>query len=100
MIRRTPRSALFPYTTLFRSLLPQPHQLLVGDVLTQLRELVRLLVVGVVAQLLGHLPHALVEAGLGRLDGLERLHRLLELLVLLDVVLRSEEHTSELQSRQ
>src|SRR3712207_8718465 len=25
MIRRPPRSTLFPYTTLFRSLFPQPH---------------------------------------------------------------------------
>src|SRR3989475_10464375 len=25
MIRRPPRSTLFPYTTLFRSLVPQPH---------------------------------------------------------------------------
>src|SRR3712207_7496817 len=25
MIRRPPRSTLFPYTTLFRSLLPRPH---------------------------------------------------------------------------
>src|SRR5437773_4688113 len=26
MIRRPPRSTLFPYTTLFRSLLPAPHR--------------------------------------------------------------------------
>src|SRR5574337_618133 len=26
MIRRPPRSTLFPYTTLFRSALPDPHQ--------------------------------------------------------------------------
>src|SRR3712207_8311281 len=28
MIRRPPRSTLFPYTTLFRSSLPLPHELL------------------------------------------------------------------------
>src|SRR3712207_7784375 len=74
MIRRPPRSTLFPYTTLFRS-----------DV-------------GVVA------------AGRGRRGGVaEERHRLGLGLVDLDVFLqrmdellleRSEEHTSELQSRQ
>src|SRR2546426_1817343 len=55
MIRRPPRSTLFPYTTLFRSHLSQPRQLFA--------------VAGPVAAAL-------------RLDG----------------TLRSEEHTSELQS--
>src|SRR3712207_8293358 len=61
MIRRPPRSTLFPYTTLFRS-----------DAL------------GAVAG--AHLPLARLGAG-----GVERLALL---------VVRSEEHTSELQSRQ
>src|SRR3712207_6860187 len=70
MIRRPPRSTLFPYTTLFRS------PLLVGLVLVDPD--------GVAAQVGGR--------ALERLDveELERRPR----------VERSEEHTSELQSRQ
>src|SRR3712207_7793780 len=66
MIRRPPRSTLFPYTTLFRSLLPAPSA---GP---------RLRVHGRTGvRLVGHAGHQ------GRLRGW-----------------RSEEHTSELQSRQ
>src|SRR2546422_3440219 len=64
MIRRPPRSTLFPYTTLFRSLL--------------------VLAIGDGAELLGQAP--------------ARHHHARELGRLLDVG-RSEEHTSELQSR-
>src|SRR3712207_7264370 len=71
MIRRPPRSTLFPYTTLFRSQFPS-FDLFFEDAeacLLQRRE---------------HLVHAVVgPAQLGRGAGL-----------------RSEEHTSELQSRQ
>src|SRR3712207_7737005 len=85
MIRRPPRSTLFPYTTLFRSLLlaglappvdgdvahrARPVQ---GDEGDQVLELGRL-----------HLPERLAHA------------RRLEL----EDARRSEEHTSELQSRQ
>src|SRR3712207_6908412 len=72
MIRRPPRSTLFPYTTLFRSLLAS------GDerVLTQVA-------VGV-DHAADHLAHAV-------------LHEARPAVGLLD---RSEEHTSELQSRQ
>src|SRR3712207_7160234 len=73
MIRRPPRSTLFPYTTLFRSRLP------------------------------GEEPHDAVGGlhGAGRLvhddDGARAEHRALGA----DRAdLRSEEHTSELQSRQ
>src|SRR5256884_6493077 len=67
MIRRPPRSTLFPYTTLFRSL--------------QFSERVaqRLIVVG---------KHGKQSREHHRLDGLETRKRR-----------RSEEHTSELQSR-
>src|SRR2546427_8574182 len=72
MIRRPPRSTLFPYTTLFRSVLDvlvlQAAQPLVG--------------VGDVVERFKHLG---LELGL---DGGER-----------ERVLRSEEHTSELQSQ-
>src|SRR3712207_7682937 len=68
MIRRPPRSTLFPYTTLFRSL--HDDQLVV--------------VAGVVDE---HLEHETVELGLRQRVGAVGLDR-------------SEEHTSELQSRQ
>src|SRR3712207_7155457 len=81
MIRRPPRSTLFPYTTLFRSLLPgadlrRPRRVLPGaDLLCS--DLLR--------------P---VRARLLRPDGV------LPGRVLPRAELRSEEHTSELQSRQ
>src|SRR3712207_7509688 len=82
MIRRPPRSTLFPYTTLFRSLLVEDHVAALG-----------------------------AERDLDRVG--DRVNALLEGLACVDVVLeflvshessllleRSEEHTSELQSRQ
>src|SRR3712207_9058467 len=96
MIRRPPRSTLFPYTTLFRS------------------------VDGVIARAGEHPPRGLDPVELGhadvhehdvgaqaarRVDGLQPVRRLADdLEVLLRVEdhpeARSEEHTSELQSRQ
>src|SRR3712207_7095460 len=87
MIRRPPRSTLFPYTTLFRS----EHVDLTG-------------------QRLERLPHGLALAGVGLVDDLGlgtlrgpplghdpggRVGR-----PVVDDPDRSEEHTSELQSRQ
>src|SRR3712207_9011619 len=78
MIRRPPRSTLFPYTTLFRSLLGRRRReaadLLAGD---RRRDGQR---VRVGDELHEH------RAGLGQ--------------ALLQRAARSEEHTSELQSRQ
>src|SRR2546426_7367554 len=71
MIRRPPRSTLFPYTTLFRS----PHH--AGEHL--FRELEHHLVIGVRFVPLGHRELGIVKPR----------HAL---------VPRSEEHTSELQS--
>src|SRR3712207_9566366 len=70
MIRRPPRSTLFPYTTLFRSL-----------------ELEHLLV------------HRVLQAMDAR-DAVPDLEHLPDLLGTDPVLVRSEEHTSELQSRQ
>src|SRR2546422_7529931 len=68
MIRRPPRSTLFPYTTLFRSREAEPVELVPGQ-------------------------RALLAAGRALPNGGA-------LLVIRDVTeLRSEEHTSELQSR-
>src|SRR3712207_8307250 len=85
MIRRPPRSTLFPYTTLFRSAPPHSGR----EDLQELRAL------------LCRRPHAPYARGLPepeaagaaelRLQPLPRLGRPLP---------RSEEHTSELQSRQ
>src|SRR2546422_4433049 len=76
MIRRPPRSTLFPYTTLFRSLLER-------------RGLWQM-----------HRQHAVVEIGadLLRVDVVGNRERAV---VIADAILaqRSEEHTSELQSR-
>src|SRR2546429_3802668 len=78
MIRRPPRSTLFPYTTLFRS--QDGH-----DAARGLR-----LVGG------GREDHRPGDAGLrGRRLGVARAHRR----VLRPARRRSEEHTSELQSR-
>src|SRR3712207_6925487 len=95
MIRRPPRSTLFPYTTLFRSLVPRPRPRQVGGELPRRR--VRVLadrveqlgqpVLVVHPQLLRPVAEP-SEAPLVRGQHLGRL------------VPRSEEHTSELQSRQ
>src|SRR3712207_6995109 len=80
MIRRPPRSTLFPYTTLFRSQ-DRPVDLLGGA-----EPAVRLVgeAVLVVAD-----PHR-AQGALGEVEDLVPLRR----------PARSEEHTSELQSRQ
>src|SRR2546425_5536220 len=70
MIRRPPRSTLFPYTTLFRSPVPQAHA-------NQFRWRVN--------TALQHVRKALVDSRLGGRT-------------LAAVGSRSEEHTSELQS--
>src|SRR3712207_8374794 len=73
MIRRPPRSTLFPYTTLFRSRRARLH----------------------------HGPRSPDAAGRAeRPRGLLRLRVHLLRAALLSATFRSEEHTSELQSRQ
>src|SRR3712207_8260653 len=78
MIRRPPRSTLFPYTTLFRSARPPVR----GDPALDARVQVD------------------VEEGGGERDDEERFERGLRDEEEADSSLRSEEHTSELQSRQ
>src|SRR3712207_6999814 len=80
MIRRPPRSTLFPYTTLFRSLDRSLHQPRLGAQRVEL--------VAVVQQEQG----AEVDPGHGGLVPGEQQHS--------GHPGRSEEHTSELQSRQ
>src|SRR3712207_8990094 len=91
MIRRPPRSTLFPYTTLFRSEdQPQPA---VGQ---RLGDDADVIAVRQRPFLLDHLlgagePAAPLAFPLGKIAGLGQA---------LVVAHRSEEHTSELQSRQ
>src|SRR3712207_6986775 len=81
MIRRPPRSTLFPYTTLFRSC----HRRLISDVAVLLHD-----------RAVEHLGH----------DGRRTAHvpsagaRVSPAGLVYDRPARSEEHTSELQSRQ
>src|SRR2546430_12424912 len=70
MIRRPPRSTLFPYTTLFRSVV-----------------LIRLHPVLVRLAVLAHHDHRRLQRGQGREHEIQQDER------------RSEEHTSELQSQ-
>src|SRR3712207_8960908 len=83
MIRRPPRSTLFPYTTLFRSERAGVLPAVVGEGLVGLRHPVDVVLALVRA--------ALLVLGIQELVGEALGHRLLA---------RSEEHTSELQSRQ
>src|SRR3712207_8202677 len=78
MIRRPPRSTLFPYTTLFRSAMLDDHEW------AWLEEQCR-----------GDVDHLLIASSLPvlMLPGLHDLEAWNE-------AVRSEEHTSELQSRQ
>src|SRR3712207_7362801 len=86
MIRRPPRSTLFPYTTLFRS----------GDGVAKLTPFFRVAHAG--------LQRRLRDAERERRDAdaaaIEDAERIDEAVALLAQQVRSEEHTSELQSRQ
>src|SRR5260221_854958 len=81
MIRRPPRSTLFPYTTLFRS----PRIELTDREL----EVLRLMAKG--------LRNKNIANAIGRTEGTVKVH-VGHVLQKLDVNDRSEEHTSELQS--
>src|SRR3712207_8187489 len=85
MIRRPPRSTLFPYTTLFRSQF-LAQKLPVSRLQRDLTDSTVLRNVGVP---LGHSVIAIQST----LKGLRKL-------ILHEEAIRSEEHTSELQSRQ
>src|SRR3712207_7582854 len=91
MIRRPPRSTLFPYTTLFRSVE-------VGGLHAVLQQIALCINQKMTLAAL-HLLGAVVAARSAHLSGLDRLavdNRCCRL----RIAARSEEHTSELQSRQ
>src|SRR3712207_9064567 len=96
MIRRPPRSTLFPYTTLFRShVLDGGDDVVLGQRQGALRHVDAELLVDLVAADLGQVVALAVEEQVlqQRLGALPRRR-------LPRPQLRSEEHTSELQSRQ
>src|SRR3712207_6896195 len=84
MIRRPPRSTLFPYTTLFRSVNPAQTSLKNGSQ-------------SITAKLQCDSPASLVKSNKVNVMGI--LSKQPEPRPM-DVTTRSEEHTSELQSRQ
>src|SRR3712207_8855972 len=88
MIRRPPRSTLFPYTTLFRS-----HHRGVGQEDLPVSGIPR-----AARRLIGAVPRA-QQSGQAMLEFAGAVTVLL-LLVVGVIEFRSEEHTSELQSRQ
>src|SRR5690348_18022392 len=79
MLRRPPRSTLFPYTTLFRSPLVQCLAYAIGGTLWVCEVLMKRRAKEFCAGIAGHAAHGLVYVG-------DAQHW------------RSEEHTSELQS--
>src|SRR2546422_5064176 len=78
MIRRPPRSTLFPYTTLFRSLRGMDSRTVIGS--TESRQVS-------------------LEAARESITLLKNENHTLPLAKTAHVLVRSEEHTSELQSR-
>src|SRR3712207_8832171 len=87
MIRRPPRSTLFPYTTLFRSRSSQGTKLSGGE--QQMLAIARVLRTGARIILLDEPTEGLAPVIVQRIGD-----------VLVALKKRSEEHTSELQSRQ
>src|SRR3712207_7015114 len=86
MIRRPPRSTLFPYTTLFRSDIP--YKVLLA-IVAGFGELIPF-----IGPILSAIPAILVALGSGW-------SAVIAVIILYVVIQqRSEEHTSELQSRQ
>src|SRR3712207_8015729 len=85
MIRRPPRSTLFPYTTLFRS--PGVAYVLTGPKLSSLP----------VHPLYGVV---ILDKPIVALDKVRYVGDIVAAVVAVDEDTRSEEHTSELQSRQ
>src|SRR2546427_976656 len=84
MIRRPPRSPLFPYTTLFRSLLPPARFLRAAQQAGLMKQIGRWV-----------LGQACAQTRAWRAAG----HSALRVAVRLSARQRSEEHTSELQSQ-
>src|SRR5205823_14882774 len=89
--RRPPSSTLFPYTTLFRSLIPQKREFF--DLYNRAAENI-VAIAGLLVELLDRYPDGADDLGREVKDLEHEGDRLTHELV----DLRSEEHTSELQS--
>src|SRR3989449_3495833 len=85
MIRRPPRSTLFPYTTLFRS---------VTDLAPQMQEIRR-----VISAFDRKTREVVIQARIMEVRLSDQLQVGVDWEALFKTVVRSEEHTSELQSR-
>src|SRR3712207_9380733 len=96
MIRRPPRSTLFPYTTLFRSLV-RDRDVGAGDIVDDIEEVLALPDLADPALVL---DLDLVALRLEEGEDARGIARLAEDVEVLGGTGRSEEHTSELQSRQ
>src|SRR3712207_8863527 len=93
MIRRPPGSTPFPYTTLFRSTDQQRHDLALHRTARRM--------IGELVTLAGAALVVLAAIGVVRFgEPLARMHALAKASTLGILLIRSEEHTSELQSRQ
>src|SRR3712207_9526958 len=96
MIRRPPRSTLFPYTTLFRSEARAIYDLLGTQVIPRFYETDR---DGVPSRWVEMVRHTLRETG-PRVLATRMVRDYVQQLYVPAARSRSEEHTSELQSRQ
>src|SRR2546430_15204165 len=95
MIRRPPRSTLFPYTTLFRSVPSAVRASVIGAYLLFSHlagDAIAPPLVGYLSDRFGLRPAMLLLPSAGAVGGLV-------ILIALTTVGRSEEHTSELQSQ-
>src|SRR5690606_41473043 len=92
--RRPPRTTLFPYTTLFRSL----------DITDIKLSTDNLIIVGLLGFLMPSifffLNKSLKTSGLAKTDIFQRLSLIIPVILSFKLFNRSEEHTSELQSRE
>src|SRR3712207_6954121 len=98
MIRRPPRSTLFPYTTLFRSLLLFFFISLGSEI--ELGLLGEQVGAGIVLSLFVLIGNPLIVLVIIGVMGYRRRTGFLAGLTVAQISERSEEHTSELQSRQ
>src|SRR2546430_7652518 len=94
MIRRPPRSTLFPYTTLFRSLMKLGHR---EEVIAACREGLRIAPAN--SQLHIHLAMALMQQGPAPVSHTDLMRAASASSDVAGQAIRSEEHTSELQSQ-
>src|SRR2546430_17165964 len=95
MIRRPPRSTLFPYTTLFRSV--RSHLLLVDVLFEDIAKNIWVDLAASSGRAVVKVPVVLFEEGKNALKCLVRNIDMLAMEVF--NLVRSEEHTSELQSQ-